>query len=159
MKIEHPISFANTKDTAPCVDWVSKAKNLLKHLLCDSSQTSVSQTFVTFRIAEFCEIYAQVELSTNTPIVPQSYLYDYDSAVTLTLSAHWQVGDPTCATQYHLSSVEECKDKLGSVLNNCDTDGVEKKYGGSNIVDCIDWTMTVSTSQTSQPDISVCEKR
>lgn len=119
-------------------------------------QPSVAQGFAQDRLNQFCDLNAGTTLSSSFKMVSQTYLHDFDSQVTLSFSANWQIGDSSCANRERVPSLEECKDKLGSVLNNCDTDSIEIKYGGSNVVDCIDWTMTVAAYKPPVSNPPVC---
>ncbi|KAH6717821.1 hypothetical protein BKA61DRAFT_417725, partial [Leptodontidium sp. MPI-SDFR-AT-0119] len=53
-----------------------------------------------------------------------------------------QLGDETC-TEGRIPSVEEYTSQLSAVLNNCDTDSIQSKYGGTRVNSCISWTMYV----------------
>jgi hypothetical protein len=61
---------------------------------------------------------------------------------TLWLGAGWQIGDGSCQTGRAITATE-CTEQLGIVLNDCDTNSREQKYGGSRVNRCVAWMIGV----------------
>lgn len=36
--------------------------------------------------------------------------------------------------------------ELGNILNNCDTDSVTNKYGGTHLNNCVDWEILINAT-------------
>jgi len=124
------------------------------------SQPSVPQPFAQEKISQFCTLNADTPLSLNENIekrIFQTYSYDLNRQIIATFKGDWQVGDPSCANRERAPSLEECINTFSTVLNGCDTDSIEQKYGGSKIVDCIDWTITVDSPSSPIPNPPRCK--
>ena len=105
-------------------------------------QPSAPHQFVQENIPAFCDMIEGTPMSAAKQN-SLTLMYPLPSpGFDVLLSAGWQVGDETC-TETRAPSLDECITQLSQVLNNCDTDSRQRKYGGTRVNSCISWTIVV----------------
>ena len=116
-----------------------------RHPIWFENQPSVEQPFAQPHIDRACDLFKgntvggvnQQQMVMSYP-VPNSNNNKY-----MWLWAAWNLGDPACIAGRAID-VEECKSQLSTVLNGCDTNSTQFKYGGTKVNNCIVWGMTIS---------------
>jgi hypothetical protein len=115
---------------------------------------SVTQKFAQSTIEKFC----------NTVGPKNTGLFDVPGAAgtKLMLAAVKQSDDPACATMgtkpnplgktSDAISPDECKKQLSAVFNSCDTNSIERKFGGVSITQCTGWIAAVNGSRGAFKD-------
>jgi hypothetical protein len=68
------------------------------------------------------------------------------------LRAAWQINDPTYTTS-RKTNIDECNTILSTVLNGCDTDSIDFKYGGFKVNECNVWTIALDGSPRVSSDL------
>ncbi|KAF2420215.1 hypothetical protein EJ08DRAFT_30837 [Tothia fuscella] len=123
---------------------------------CDgtpSYRPPVTQSFGQEKIQQFCrKVDKFVVTSTKDNYGPQAYGIDGKKDIGLLwLSYSW---DNTChptAPGKATISQDECSRALSTALNGCNTDSVDKKWGGQVQGNCIAWNITTTADNNSTP--------
>lgn len=108
-------------------------------------QTSATQPFIQTSISTACGEFNGITLDQNNQTLLELPYEVPNTNVVVWLIAAWQINDPTCTTSRKIAA-DECNQMLSTVLNGCDTDSTEFKYGGYKVNDCIVWTISMNGS-------------
>jgi hypothetical protein len=120
-----------------------------------SSQASVNQPFIPSSILQACKTFDGVTIdggAQETLILPFNVgsQSGAKSDNIVWLGAAWNTGDTSCQTPMAVTA-DDCNTMLSTVLNSCDTDTIDFKYGGWKVNNCVVWHIGIQGSPRVRP--------
>lgn len=120
-----------------------------------SSQPSVNQSFIQSSILQACKTFDGITMNGDaqeTLILPFNVgsQSGAKSDNIVWLGAAWNTGDTSCQTPMAVAA-DDCNTMLATVLNGCDTDTIDFKYGGWKVDNCIVWHIGIQGSPRVRP--------